>query len=93
MTAGEDGDPLYTDDALRRAGAELEKTCLVGAEHLSVKQLRRKLTRTLTRLSSGHTLRTKARCETARFVRIEACDDGVTAHLTALLPLAEALSL
>jgi hypothetical protein len=90
---GEEGDPLYAGDALRRARAELEKTCLVGAEHLSVKQLRRRLTRTLTRLSSGHTLRTKARRETVRFVRIEPCDDGVTAHLSGLLPLAEALTL
>ncbi|NAZ80884.1 DUF222 domain-containing protein, partial [Kineococcus sp. R8] len=90
---GGDGDPLHTDDALRRARADLEKTCLSGADHLSVKQLRRRLQRTLTRLSSGHTLRTKVQRETARFVRIEACDDGLTAHLTGLLPLAEALRL
>jgi len=38
---GDDGDPLSADDALRRARAELEKTCLLGAEHLSVRQLRR----------------------------------------------------
>jgi len=90
---GEDGQSLYAEDALRRARAELEKTCLVGAEHLSVRQLRRRLQRTLTRLSSGHTLRTKAVREGGRFVRIDACDDGLTAHLTGLLPLAEALTL
>jgi len=55
--------------------------------------LRRRLQRTLTRLSSGPTLRTRAQREASRIVRIEPCDDGVTAHLTGLLPLAEALRL
>ncbi|NIZ92969.1 HNH endonuclease signature motif containing protein [Kineococcus rubinsiae] len=90
---GNDQDPLYAEDALRRARAELEKTCLVGAELLSVRQLRRRLTRTLTRLSARHTLRTKVQREAGRFVRIDVCDDGLTAHLSGLLPLTEALRL
>ncbi|WP_167581262.1 HNH endonuclease signature motif containing protein [Kineococcus rubinsiae] len=90
---GNDQDPLYADDALRRARAELEKTCLTGPEDLSVRQLRRRLRRTLARLSSRHTLRTRVTREAGQFVRIDVCDDGLTAHLSGPLPLTEALRL
>jgi len=90
---GSEGEPLYAGDALRVARAELEKTCLDGVQHLSRAQLARRLTRKLQSLAAGHTRRTKATREEARFVRIEPCDDGVTAHLTGVLPLAEGLKL
>jgi len=90
---GDEGDPLYSGDALRLARAELEKTCLDGVSRLSRAQLTRRLTRKLHSLAAGHTRRTKATREETRFVRIEPCDDGVTAHLTGLLPMTEALRL
>ncbi|NIZ91404.1 HNH endonuclease signature motif containing protein [Kineococcus rubinsiae] len=90
---GNEGEPLYSGDALRVARAELEKSCLDGVSRLSRAQLTRRLTRKLQSLAAGHTRRTKATRDEARFVRIEPCDDGVTAHLTGLLPLAEALRL
>ncbi|NIZ91904.1 HNH endonuclease signature motif containing protein [Kineococcus rubinsiae] len=90
---GDEGEPLYSEDALRVARAELEKTCLEGVQRLSRAQLSRRLTRKLHSLAAGHTRRTRATREAGRFVRIEACDDGVTAHLTGVLPLAEALRL
>ncbi|NIZ90480.1 HNH endonuclease signature motif containing protein [Kineococcus rubinsiae] len=90
---GSGGDPFLAGDALRVARAELEKTCLDGVAHLSRAQLRRRLTRKLQSLTAGYTRRSKATREDRRFVRIEACDDGLTAHLSGLLPLAEALTL
>nr|WP_276610680.1 HNH endonuclease signature motif containing protein [Kineococcus siccus] len=90
---GTDGDPLYADDALRRARAELEKTCLVGVERLSRAQLARRLKRFLARAAGGHVLTVAHARQTTPFLRVEPCDDGVNAHVSGFLPLAEGLRL